>query len=73
MLQIFVVVLILIDYLQSGLCPQPKFLFFIAEVCPLGTNKTSSEVAAKIRRLKAELPSAGVSFGDVFPLILTDK
>jgi IS30 family transposase len=36
-------------------------------------NKTSSEVATKVRRLKVELSSGGVSFGDVFPLILTDN
>jgi IS30 family transposase len=36
-------------------------------------NKTSSEVAAKVRRLKAGLSSGGVSFGDVFPIILTDN
>jgi IS30 family transposase len=36
-------------------------------------NKTSAEVATKVKRLKAELSSSGVSYGDVFPLILTDN
>ena len=47
------------------------FCNFMAAV--LLDNKTSSEVAAKVRRLKAELSSGGFSFGRVFPLILTDN
>jgi IS30 family transposase len=36
-------------------------------------NKTSFEVASKARRLKTALSSGGVSFGGVFPIILTDN
>lgn len=36
-------------------------------------NKYASEAAAKVRALKAHLSAHGVSFGSVFPLILTDN
>jgi len=36
-------------------------------------NKTADEVAAKVRSLKSEMNSAGICFGDVMPLILTDN
>jgi IS30 family transposase len=49
------------------------FTFCNFMVAVLLDNKTSSEVASKVRRLKEELSSGGVSFGDVFPLILTDN
>jgi IS30 family transposase len=49
------------------------FTFCNFMVGVLLANKSSYEVAAKVRRLKAELSSGGVSLGDVFPLILTDN
>lgn len=39
----------------------------------LADNKTSLEVSSKIRNLKEILLLHGFSFGDVFPLILTDN
>ena len=36
-------------------------------------NKTAAETAGKIRTLKARLSAAGVSFGSVFPVLLTDN
>ena len=36
-------------------------------------NKTSAEASEKIRSLKARLLAHGVSFGSLFPLILTDN
>jgi len=36
-------------------------------------NKTADEVAAKVRSLKSEMNTAGISFGDVIPLLLTDN
>jgi len=36
-------------------------------------NKTSLEAAHKIKRLKASLTGAGLRFGDLFPVILTDN
>jgi len=36
-------------------------------------DKTAAEGACKIRALKARLAESGVSFGDVFPLMLTDN
>jgi IS30 family transposase len=36
-------------------------------------NKTSLEAAHKIKKLKASLASAGLRFGDLFPVILTDN
>ena len=36
-------------------------------------NKTADEVAVKIRSLKAEMKTAGICFGDVIPLLLTDN
>ena len=36
-------------------------------------NKTSAEVSAKIISLKTKFRDAGIRFGDIFPLILTDN
>jgi IS30 family transposase len=36
-------------------------------------NKTSLEAAHKIKKLKASLTNAGLRFGDLFPVILTDN
>ena len=36
-------------------------------------NKTAAETANKIKAFKTKLSAAGVSFGDIFPLILTDN
>ena len=36
-------------------------------------NKTAAEAAEKIRSLKESLAVGGLSFGDIFPLILTDN
>jgi len=36
-------------------------------------NKTADEVAVKVRSLKIDLDIADISFGDVFPLLLTDN
>ena len=36
-------------------------------------NKTAAEAAKKITELKKRLRKAGFSFGDIFPLILTDN
>lgn len=36
-------------------------------------NKTAAETAGKIRAFKRRLASAGISFGDIFPVILTDN
>lgn len=36
-------------------------------------NKTAAEAAAKIIELKKRLSAAGFSFGEIFPLILTDN
>jgi IS30 family transposase len=36
-------------------------------------DKTAAEVGKKIAKLKTKLYSAGVSFGDIFPIILTDN
>jgi IS30 family transposase len=36
-------------------------------------NKSSHEVADKITELKSRLPAAGIRFGDIFPLVLTDN
>ncbi len=36
-------------------------------------NKTAAEAASKIRALKEKLCSCGLSFGDVFPVLLTDN
>ena len=36
-------------------------------------NKTAPEAASKIRALKAGLLAAGVAFGDIFPVLLTDN
>jgi len=36
-------------------------------------SKTADEVASKVRTLKAEMKGAGINFGDVIPLLLTDN
>jgi IS30 family transposase len=36
-------------------------------------NKTADEAASKVRALKIDLDIAGIHFGDVFPLLLTDN
>ena len=36
-------------------------------------NKTADEVASKVRNLKIDMNIADISFGDVFPLLLTDN
>jgi IS30 family transposase len=48
-----------------------KFCNFMCGV--LLCNKTSAEVSAKILALKNTLSENGLSFGNVFPLILTDN
>ncbi|MBQ8994324.1 MAG: IS30 family transposase [Oscillospiraceae bacterium] len=36
-------------------------------------NKTAAEAASKIRSFKTKLRDNGISFGDIFPLVLTDN
>jgi IS30 family transposase len=36
-------------------------------------NRTAAEAAEKIERLKARFTSAGIRFGDIFPVIITDN
>jgi IS30 family transposase len=53
--------------------PTPDFTFCNFQAGLLPDNKTSLEAALKIRQLKASLANAGLRFGDLFPVILTDN
>ena len=54
--------------IMTILFPAADFMFGI-----LLENKTSAEASSKIIRLKQRMNDSGYSFGDVFPVILTDN